>query len=207
MLRQLTAATQAQPQQSVDAAGQPDAASTVDELDEAGSSLDEATEDIAGHGVDDLQQDSASSISSSGLQAALARHHHHQLPATALSTAWVSQLQKSGLVGALMAAAYPDRIAQLKAGSGGKPDYTLSSGDDTHHTAMHICSLPALLCSWLDRYNVAVWNKQQVCTDIRLILPDPLEAYVCCRCMCSRSCCEPSSCLRPSGWQPVHCCC
>jgi hypothetical protein len=91
------------------------AASTVDELDEAESSMADDDDDMASDGR------TASSSSSSGL-----KESSHADPRFAAD--WQGQLRKPGLLGALVAAAYPDRIAQLKPGSGGKPSYTLSTG-------------------------------------------------------------------------------
>lgn len=110
MLRQLAASS---PGPSSSDSSQPAAdgdtnsVSTLDELDEAESSMDD---------------DDASSSSSSSRKDPVARD-------TGFHTAWTAQVAKLGMVGALVAAAYPDRIAQLKPGaSGSKPGYTLSSG-------------------------------------------------------------------------------
>ncbi|GFR51285.1 hypothetical protein Agub_g13645, partial [Astrephomene gubernaculifera] len=56
--------------------------------------------------------------------------HSETSPATTgqFETAWVSQLRREGLVGALVAAAYPDRIAERRERSNTRPAYTLASG-------------------------------------------------------------------------------
>uniref|UniRef100_A0A383V6U4 ATP-dependent helicase HrpB n=1 Tax=Tetradesmus obliquus TaxID=3088 RepID=A0A383V6U4_TETOB len=104
------------------------AASTVDELDEAESSMAEDDDDELQAESNDSPaaaavggQPSGSSSSSGGLRAS-----SHADPK--FNGSWQQQLRKPGLLGALVAAAYPDRIAQLKPGSGGKPSYTLSTG-------------------------------------------------------------------------------
>jgi hypothetical protein len=100
-------------------------ASTVDELDEAESSMVEEVDDVDGD--DDLS--SASSVATSSTSAGKmtdVRRSSHADPG--FDASWQDQLRKPGLLGALVAAAYPDRIAQLKPGSGGKPSYTLSTG-------------------------------------------------------------------------------
>lgn len=82
------------------------AAGTLDELDEAETSLDDESE----------------------IEVSASMRQSHQPSTRAFRDSWVMQMSKAGLVGALVCAAYPDRIAQCKAGAGGKPDYTLRSG-------------------------------------------------------------------------------
>jgi hypothetical protein len=106
------------------------AASTVDELDEAESSMAD----------DDLETELESAVTPSGSSGSGVRQSSHADPG--FPAAWQQQLRKPGLLGALVAAAYPDRIAQLKTGGGSKPSYTLSTGRRT--------SIFARRCSLLD---------------------------------------------------------
>jgi hypothetical protein len=130
ILRQLQACTTAAADQATATASLDDSsntsASTVDELDEAESSMAEDDGDDV-DGDDDLS--SVGSVTSSSTNAGKTtdvRQSSHADPG--FDASWQQQLRKPGLLGALVAAAYPDRIAQLKPGSGGKPSYTLSTG-------------------------------------------------------------------------------
>jgi hypothetical protein len=89
-------------------------ANTVDELDEAESSMDDEDSGAgdSGNGGNKQQQ-----------------QQRHATSSAAFASACQAQLQKGGLLGALVAAAYPDRIAQLKPGSSGKAAYSLSNGE------------------------------------------------------------------------------
>ena len=93
------------------------AVNTLDELDEAESSMEEDEEQGGGTGA-----------AAAGSSAVGARHAASNVSFAAVCG---DQLQKQGLLGALVAAAYPDRIAQLKpGGSGGsRASYSLSSGE------------------------------------------------------------------------------
>jgi hypothetical protein len=123
MVQQLAAATPggtpgvtASQDGSVSAAGD-SVANTVDELDEAESSMDEELPDVSDASMYPAQD--------------TRRQQQHASRNTNYSAACKTQLQKAGLLGALVAAAYPDRIAQLKPGSGGKANYSLSNGELT----------------------------------------------------------------------------
>lgn len=113
-LRQLQTASAAQPtlQSSTDDSSS-SAVSTIDELDEAESSM-----------AEDAIEEGASGHSAGGSPSS----RHNLRRDASFDAAWQVQLKKPGLLGALIAAAYPDRIAQLKPGTGGKPSYTLSTG-------------------------------------------------------------------------------
>jgi hypothetical protein len=123
MVQQLAAATPAATGGS--SAGQDGSASaagdsvgnTLDEMDEAESSMDEDMP-YASSASSEAQQDTK-------------RQQQHAVTSTSFAAECKAQLQKAGLLGALVAAAYPDRIAQLKPGSGGKASYSLSNGEQT----------------------------------------------------------------------------
>jgi len=93
---------------------------TLDELDEAESSMDEADSGITAAADDD----NVAAGSSSG-----SRQQRHAAGVASFAAECCQQLQKPGLLGALVAAAYPDRIAQAKPGSGAKATYSLSNGE------------------------------------------------------------------------------
>jgi hypothetical protein len=141
ILRQLQACTtaaaaadQAALTASIDEASST-SASTVDELDEAESSIAEDDDDVDGDDSLSVTSTVTSSSTNAG-NAAEVRQLSHADPGFAAS--WQDQLRKPGLLGALVAAAYPDRIAQLKPSSGGKPSYTLSTGVAT----FAVCGVP-----------------------------------------------------------------
>jgi hypothetical protein len=104
IVKQLTPPAAAEAAEAASPGNGGDSASTLDELDEAESSED----------------DDADSSSSSRVQ-------QHSADAAGFAAACRAQLAKQGLLGALVAAAYTDRIAQLRPGSG-RPAYTLASG-------------------------------------------------------------------------------
>jgi hypothetical protein len=79
----------------------------------------------------DELQEAESSDEELGIDAtASRRHEQHASGSAAFAATCAAQLQKPGLLGALVAAAYADRIAQLKPGSGSsRPSYSLSNGE------------------------------------------------------------------------------
>ncbi len=74
--------------------------------------------------------------------------------AVPFDAAWRSQLSRPGLVGALVAAAYPDRIAERKDRSNRRAAYTLSTGAVAVHAVrpgLHAAALMCVLVRWLGR--------------------------------------------------------
>jgi hypothetical protein len=140
-------------------------ASTVDELDEAESSMiEDDGDDVDG----DENLSSVGSITSSSGNAgktADVRQSSHADPG--FDASWQDQLRKPGLLGALVAAAYPDRIAQLKPGSGGKPSYTLSTGKYGVGSCEHQRAPGVYLCSLIPVCTNNVRNT--ICTKYLLL--------------------------------------
>jgi hypothetical protein len=103
------------------------AASTLDELDEAENSMEFDDAEVVS--TADGTVHSQSSVQEMWLKERDLTAQPTPSTDASFAAAWHAQLQKQGLLGALVAAAYPDRIAQAKPVSGGKPSFTLSSGE------------------------------------------------------------------------------
>jgi hypothetical protein len=79
---------------------------------------------------------------SSGSKQQQQQQQRHATSSASFASVCQAQLQKGGLLGALVAAAYPDRIAQLKPGSSGKAAYSLSNGKRPTPTLVLHGSIP-----------------------------------------------------------------
>lgn len=122
-------------ERSMDAAGTDDVGSSEsqavaesgtdwDEMGEAEGSLEDEQEGSP-MGEGQVASTSPQGGGSSGAASSLSSSGSSQ---QAFQAAWRQQMKRAGLVGALVAAAYPDRIAQCTARGSGRPAITLCSG-------------------------------------------------------------------------------